>query len=389
MANQLYIHPSNPVKFVPINPVTLPQYLTKHFETFLFIEQIYPWQQRTGYCQKWQKSDTIKLQFTSDIETLKVSIVDENDVPFAEYAMVKKLEDRKNPGLFAREVSIPLAAIAERGYCLKVSAGTTPLYISEPQSIKQFHENTLLLEYNNSRYHQDIIFETGIVFTLRVEGAFGFLNPASSDQYYTNQRFTPVVLSSKPYRNFPLSFGGTYGIPDWLIDKINLAFTCNSVTIDGKAFSKISDTKFSFSEEDDYPLRGLSFEVREKNTAVSSQIKLFTAYWRWTTSITGLKFLIQSSGDNPNLYQKKGLFQSGANIIADFAGAPRDRYLIIRVPADQPLFTIWENDPFFNYGTIGDYVFQFSYLDFNSQFRYYVTRRTVTMNPNFPVILKR
>jgi hypothetical protein len=242
------------------------------------------------------------------------------------------------------------------------------------------------LEYRNSRYHEDVIFETGITFSFRVEGAFGFLNPFSADQIYNDQRYNSVVLSSRTYRNFPLSIGGSFGVPDWVIDKINLIFSCNDVKIDSKSYAKASDTKFSFNEEDNYPMRGLSFEVREKSTANVTAVSNFTAYWTWYTPLFGVGVFPINQVTGPQealvVYKGSGVFTNNAPIIADFAAAPPDSWLVMKEPVSQPLKTHYLNDPVFIEGTIPDSVMGTPALNFNGLWRMYFTRKRVTFNPS-------
>lgn len=262
MTNELILPLLNPVSFYEINPVELPQYLSHPFEDYPYRYTVKDWEEPVGYCQKYQKSDIINLQFISNFDPVSVAVIDVYDQVLISVNALQKLQNKYSPGSYAYEASISLASLPEGTYFLKISAGGAALLISEPILVKVIHANTLYLQYKNSRYHQEVIFETGIEFNFRVEGSLGHVDPSSRDQYYDDQRFNPTILSSKPFDNFPLVFGGSYGIPDWVIQKINYIFSCNNVRIDGKLYAKTSDTKFSLKEEDQYPLRGMEFTVR-------------------------------------------------------------------------------------------------------------------------------
>lgn len=96
-----------------------------------------------------------------------------------------------------------------------------------------------------------------------MEGTIGRLQPGTRDTLYEDQPGNPTVLSSKPFRSFPISIGGARGVPDWVVDKINLIWSCNSVFVDGKSFAKAGDTKLDLREEKNYPMRGVLLTVRE------------------------------------------------------------------------------------------------------------------------------
>jgi hypothetical protein len=263
MANTIYIPLLNPVNFYPLVIDQLPQYLTRHMEDYRYAETIQPWEYPVPYYQKVQTTDVTNLQFLSNFSQIQFEVIDEDgNVHLAPSNATQKLQNKYMPGHYAYEISLSWDDFDEGCYYIRLTLGETVM-ISEPILLKEVHENTVYLEYTNSRYHQSVIFETGIIFSFRVEGAFGKLDPASSDFFYDDQRFNPTILSSKPFDNYPLVFGAELGIPEWVIQKINYIFSCNNVLIDGKAYAKTSDSKFSLKEEDNYPLRGMEFTVRQ------------------------------------------------------------------------------------------------------------------------------
>lgn len=377
---ELVIPSINPIKFVPLSPVSLPQYLSKQYHLYRFEERIFPWQQKIHYCQKYQHSDTVSLQFNSDLGAITVDVIDENGVTFLTYAAVQASEDIRNVGFFAYEVTINWGDVTDGLFYVKVSgAGIT--FISEPIVIKDIHENTLYLEYRNSRFHENVIFETGITFRFRVEAVLGFLNPFSSDQFFNDQRFNSIVLSSKTYRNFPLHIGGSFGVPDWVIDRINMIFSCNSVKIDGTSYSKVSDAKYAFTEQENYPMRGMSFEVREVVDANVTTLTNFTALWNWSNfDITvGLH---AAEIETFLVYKGSGVFTNGYPVVADFAGAPPNSFLTMKEPVDQPVKEHYVNTPLFIDGPIPDYIWHDPYVDLTGRFRIYTTRKKVTFLAN-------
>jgi hypothetical protein len=265
MANQLYIPDLNPIKFVEVSPLQLPQYVSRHLEDFRFQDLQYKHDQYSRYFDKWQTSDAFPLQFESNFSPIQVSLMDKYDIARLSLTAVPVRENKWNPGLFVYEMSISFAAVPAGCYYLKLTAGSPAIVtmISEPIQILTTHQNTLLLEYWNSRYHGDVIFETGIKFNKRIEGRIGKLLPGRATTFYDDEKNNPTVLKSSPYRSFPLKIGGSRGVPDWIVDKFNLIWSCDNVYIDGKSFAASGDSKIEFTEIDRYSMRGLSMEVRE------------------------------------------------------------------------------------------------------------------------------
>lgn len=266
MSNFLYIPYSNSVRFYELSPVELPQYLSRDFYDYPHLTQNAdkPWLNQVIYKQKWQTSDTTYLQFESNFAPIQVQMINcQGDVLLTQNATQKRV-NKYMPGYYVYEIALSWASFNSGTYFIKIiPSGGSKVQISEPQLIAETHKNTKLIEYRNSRYHGDVIYETGIRFGFRVEATFGFLNPGSENVLYEDQKLNPTVLSSRSFRSFPLNIGGSKGCPDWVFDLINIIFTCNDVTIDGKSYAKTEDGKFEFKTEDRYPLRGAIMQIRE------------------------------------------------------------------------------------------------------------------------------
>jgi hypothetical protein len=260
--NNLYIPDLNPVKFVELNPVQVPQYLSRHLEDWRFQDLQYKWNSTARYAQKWMTSDTTYLQFESNFDPISIDICNADDYVVATVNALQKRANKYLPGYYVYEVAISWAAIPKGCYYMKMALPDRVL-ISEPILVSSKFENTVLLEYRNSRYHGDVIFETGIKFGLRVEATRGFVTPGTNNVVYEDQKLNPTVLSSRPFRSFRYNFGMAKGLPDWMIDKLSLAFTCNDVTIDGKSYAKDTDSKWAYKETERYQMRGATLDLRE------------------------------------------------------------------------------------------------------------------------------
>lgn len=265
MANILYIPDLNPVRFYETNPVQFSQYLTKWFDTYVYTEQIYPWQQPAFYCQKFQTSDTITIQMESSFDPLQIDLIDRYGNERATLVGNLVLPNAYIPGLFVYEFTLSLATVPEGCYHLRLTNPMSDLnMVTEPISIKVKHPQTKLLQYRNTRFHGDVVFETGITFSLRVEANFDNFEPGADITVYENQKNDSTLLSARPYRVWPFVVGGSKGVPDWVVDKVYLAFCCNDVRIDGRAFARnTEDAKVQFASADDYPMRAFTMELRE------------------------------------------------------------------------------------------------------------------------------
>ncbi|WP_430897621.1 MULTISPECIES: hypothetical protein [unclassified Paraflavitalea] len=264
MSNILKISDLNDTRFYDINPTILPQYLSKHFDLYQFAEQIPSWQSKVKYFQKKQTSDITVYQFESNFDPIVVEVVDRYGIPRISLPATKVRQNKYQPTFFIYEASINWSTLSEGCYWVTVNAGSgLKNLISEPISLKANWPNTLYYEYSNSRYHGNVFFETGIVFKTRIEGRIGRLVPNTDDVVYEDDERTSYLLKSTASTSFELYMGGSKGLPDWMIQKINAIWTCNNVRIDGKSFSKSSETKLDLKSQDNYPMRGITMIVKE------------------------------------------------------------------------------------------------------------------------------
>ena len=275
MANNILFIPFiNDVKFVELSPTEIPAYLTKHFDDYKFAAQIAdtPWIEQVAYIQKWQTSDIIKLQIESNYAPINIILITADDTVITTVTAQNIRANKYEAGLYVYEAEISLAGIDPGCYYLKLEAGSPVLktLVSEPLNILVKHDNSVFLEYSNSRYHADVIFETGIVLGMRVEGVLTGYTPGGKRNIYEDEKLNPTVLSAKPFRTFTLSVGA---VPDWIIDKLMWIWSCNNVLVDGKSFA-MTDETFEIKELDTlYPLRSVNIKLREGINRGSKIIK--------------------------------------------------------------------------------------------------------------------
>lgn len=280
----------NPVKFVEMDYENIAAYLTKHFDDFLMSERTadYTFMHQTCYAQKWQTTDICYFQFESNYSPINISLIDINgQVVGSTLVLSNVVANKFEPGKYVFEGAYSFADIPEGFYYFKMTTGSPILktFISWPLHVKAVHENTCYLEYSNSRYHGDVIFETGIVFGLRVEAMLGNFKPGGKRDIYEDEKLNPTVLKATPFRQFDFIIGGYFGIPEDMIDKLNWIWSCNNVTIDGKSFAA-DESVIEPKGDLDYPLKGVVMKVREGinrgskivSTEGSTEQKLLVVY---------------------------------------------------------------------------------------------------------------
>ena len=267
MDNFLYIPFINPVKFFDPAQTNLDAYRTKHFDDYDFKDRLYPWQSNEDYDRIWQTSDIIKLQFESTFDPIIVKLLDENQNAVITLPALIGLPNKFLANCHSFEVEMSLAGLPTGCYRVQILAGTgdeSKTLLSGCQYISDtLVENTMLLEYFNSRFHEDVIFETGIKFQARVHGNIGLLDPGQKNEQYKDERYNPALLSSKTIRQWPVFFGDEFGLPDDMIDLLNRIWSCDNVSIDGTAFGLADGSKFEFTEIEGYPKRGVKLVVEE------------------------------------------------------------------------------------------------------------------------------
>lgn len=240
-------------------------YNTKQFDKQLYAERILPWYQQKKYFQKWQTTDAIRLQFISDFNPITIELMDMYDIAKISVVMTQKAADENNPGFYVYECDISLAAVPQGCYRMRATFGAGgEKWISEPLDIKTLHKHTVYIEFKHSEYKDGIMYETGFSPAIRVEGWLGRLKVGAQDQMWEDQPLNQSIIESKPFRKWPFHIGFTYGVPDWMLDKLNYIFSCDTTMIDGELFVKHEPgAEFEETVIERYPMRGFVMDLRE------------------------------------------------------------------------------------------------------------------------------
>lgn len=252
----------NPIRYYQVNPAAQADYMSRHMDDFPFEQTILPWQEQTKFYQCWQLTDAIRQQFTSSVAPITLSILSDDGHTVFTDNFVQRQQNFYEPGTYLYEHSLDLSFFQEGVYFIQIKVGNLTL-LSEPQIFLQKIESSLLVEYKHSKYISGIVFESGFSPSLRIPAVLQYKNPASKRTQYEDQILNMTLLDSKHYRIWTLHIGISVGVPDYFIDLISQILECSTVAIDGRLFTPADGAKLEPSEEENYPMRGWSIELRE------------------------------------------------------------------------------------------------------------------------------
>lgn len=268
MANKLIRSFDCPLQLFDPEPVRDPRYQSRDFIDNDFSDTILPWQQNTSFCQPWQQSDTIPDQLQTNVGPVNFILKDcRTGLTVDTIPYTQKEESVNEPGLYIYEIAIPLANYPPGCYYGLVTFGASPIVFTlrtGELNIEETHPNSLLLEYKNYEFRNDVIWETGLLLCLRVFGTNKYLKTSSKATTYEDQVLNMTALRSTPFRIWRLIIGQSKGIPDWYQDKLGGIIGNSTLMIDGKAFTKPADNDLDLIEDDRYPMRGWAVELRER-----------------------------------------------------------------------------------------------------------------------------
>lgn len=265
MDNYVAISELNPTSIVKQDRALIPQYNTKFSDEWLDPETRMPWQTYGRYYQKWQTNDIITWQFISNVAPLKALIYDCKMMLIQTLIFTQKQQNRYLPGMYIYEASLSLVGYTPGRYKIKYTVGDPVLETLEDDyiDVAEKWENTVLIQYKNSRYYGDAIFATGWAPSFRVEGWFKQNAPGSKDEMYIDQVYNSTMLYSDPFKTRKFIIGPSSGVPEWTPDKLIWILGCDDVTIDGKAFTKVEGAKFTEEEIKDHPFMGWSIDLQD------------------------------------------------------------------------------------------------------------------------------
>lgn len=307
--SDLIISHINPIDFVELNPIEIPQYMSRTMDLYLFSQRLTEWQVGAIYVQPWRKDDTITLQFQNNAGTIQIDVIDCQGKIYLTFLMNQKQQNFYSPDYFIYESSITMGALADGIYFFRVTVGddTKTLYISEPLDIRNNHTNTKLIEYSHPTYYQNLIFETGISMGIRIPAILRKKPTAFKDTIYEDQVLDAVMIKSVPYRLWELLIGAPIQIPDWFEDMIARIMGCQNLKIDGTLFTKSIDSKMEEADNAwNGSLKGFKMELRERlnrDSKIFSTTQNTNEQLTLVLNVSGKGFADTSTDASANIFQ--------------------------------------------------------------------------------------
>jgi len=278
--NYIYTPELNPLIWYDEGRATTPYYQTPHFEQFPHAERGKPWLQGDVWHQVWQTTDIIYLQFSSTFDPIVIDLLNEEGFVVRSWVGLNKLPNREFPNLYVFEFALSLAGLITGCYSFRRTLGsgdgqkiqtTCCQYISADPLL-----NTIYIEYKNSKFTKDVLFETGIKFGLRLYGWIDYdkMKSEKKEEGYRDQRYTSKKTSSKSAKSIPVYFGDEMGLPAEKTNLVEEIYGLDEVTIDGAFFTLPPDKEFEYTEENGYRMRGMKAELEPGLTRYSRITKV-------------------------------------------------------------------------------------------------------------------
>lgn len=351
MANTIRFPNLNPFKFVLRDSSLAAGYHIRHLDDALQQDQIYNFQPEKFYLAKLQNTDTVYFQVIANYGPVVCSLLNcEGDTVVNGSVAAINTNFYTAPET-AYGCSIDIASVAKGNYQVYLSVGSGAAkreFVSEPIAIDADHANTLLLAYTHRENKAGVIFENGETFYFRTEGVLTDFQPGSNDVVYEDQTANLVSITSFPFRSWKLVAGNSEGIPDWVADRINRIFGCDTVNVDGKQFTKPEGGKMERNGDREYPLAAWTFEIREAESQD-------TVDYSNTTEIPAAKIYygVQTTPLDPEDFSQFITGNAYVDININY-GATGARYFWMAHLIDAPTKTNWKDiNDVLNAGRIG------------------------------------
>jgi hypothetical protein len=287
-----------PMKFVKQGYTNPLPYNTKYMENFLYGETIPALYEQQPYLQPWQKNDIVIFQILSNYAPHQLELWSCDGRQIDTFVMTYKPSSIEGTGQKVYEASVALNGYDEGVYQFIINSGNPVLetYISEWFELKEYHSETILLQYKHDENDHEVVFETGIQFSLRFHGELREYQPGADRIVFIDQARRITQLSGESFETEKLIIGDSFGVPNYMIKKINNIYLCSEVLHDGKQYVGSEGARFEAKREELYPMTGWAFEVRPYETGTK---KRFVADGN-QGSPTTITYNIESKGFGPS-----------------------------------------------------------------------------------------
>jgi hypothetical protein len=241
---------------------------TKYFDQHLLPDTILDFEESSDYHQPWQVSDLIHIQIKTDNLSVQINFHQEEDgdiihnVFFTQVSTAVIIVGGVPTTFYWMEAYVDLNSVGEGHFYATIVGGSDTLE-SNKICVQTAQKHTVLIKYFHSEFHEDIIFESGIVFYLRINAFVRHNLPERQSTTYEDQVLNVVNLKGLPYNSWTL-ITEAHGIPTYMIDMINRACTCDNLFFDDRQFTIPDNSKWEEKQQELYVLRGWGIDIRER-----------------------------------------------------------------------------------------------------------------------------
>lgn len=237
------------------------------FDGNFAVLQVLDYQSPKCYFQKWQLSDVLKLQVLSDFVPTDLLICSvDTDLVVEIVEWIEKPTIIVDQTFKVYELEFEFVTLPPGRYYYKFEYTDENDFVHPMQSegidVQLSHPNTILLQYKNSINDFDTIFDTGIVFNFRVESAIKDYSPGNARNIYNDQRVNPTLLSATPFRKFKFYIGYQYGVPAWVMDKVNRIQSVDQVKYNNIYYQIVEGSDYEIETNDNNNFLGGSIDVQ-------------------------------------------------------------------------------------------------------------------------------
>jgi hypothetical protein len=144
-------------------------------------------------------------------------------------------------------------------------------HVSEPLQIAKSWDHTLLLEYISYSNKLQVDYRQTF-FHLLVEGVVKVNTVPNELSDYSDQNMNPHLQDSIPYREWIHKFGWKGGVPMWMLDKVNRAYSNDLTLVGSQAFKRAPGAQIEITGKvPRYERFGASLLIREQDNVAASK----------------------------------------------------------------------------------------------------------------------
>jgi hypothetical protein len=275
-----YIHPANPIKFIPTGYAPTDRYNTVPMDRDWFADRILSWQQKVDYAQPVQLKDRLSLQFWASpgtTITLYLYKCDgtliENTEDFTLITTPSEIDFNGSIYNAYKFIDNDYWSLLDEGryYLYAWFQASDPdndkYYISEPIELKEKHEGSVLLAYGRPDNISGLISEqTRQRFEKRIFGAFMPTEHGVERVSFLDNGYNTTQLHAVSYRKKVFMIGGDGGqFPDYELDCLMHVYDFPMVKHDNVPHVAAEGAALILGTHDRFPLYTASIELRESD----------------------------------------------------------------------------------------------------------------------------